>query len=231
MPLVVATANVLGSLRRRDARNAVAAVVAHRPDLVALQEWHPWRAGLLRGFGDYEWYEPLLGGCAVGARRDRFTRVSRRTRVLSRPGRADRDGRTFGLEPARLASLAVHRDRESGRTVALIDYHLVSQVQGANRYREDDRPRLVARHRRETTALLRLVEETVAAGLATYACGDSNYHGFRIPGLASVWDSFADAGGTYGARQIDDVHGPVAPVDVVTVPTPSDHLAVVATYA
>jgi Endonuclease/Exonuclease/phosphatase family len=232
VPLVVATANVLGSLRRLEARVALAAVLEHTPDLVALQEWHPWRAGLLGRFADYQWFAPLLGGCAVGARRDRFARIEHGTRVLSRPGRADRDGRALGVEPARLASRTVQRDLETGATVALVDYHLVSQVQGAQRYRDDDRPALVARHRRETAALLRLVDETVAAGHPTYACGDSNFHGFRIPGLVSAWEGRTDAGGTLGpTRQIDDVHAPAAPIAVVTVATPSDHLAVVATYA
>jgi hypothetical protein len=232
VPLVVATANVLGSLSRRDARDTVTTVLAHHPDLVALQEWHPWRAGVLRAFRDHYWFLPLLGGCAVGARRDRFTRVSRGTRVLSPPGRADRDGRAFGLEPARLAAVTVHRDREDGGTLALVDYHLVSQVQGAGRYRDDDRPALVARHRRETLALRSLVAALVADGHATYACGDSNFHGFQIPGLVSAWEGRPDAGGTYGPdRRIDDVFAPTAPVDVMTVPTASDHLAVVATYA
>ena len=231
MPLVVATANVEGTLSRRDARAAVAAVLEHRPDLVALQEWHPWRAGLLRGFPDHEWYQPALGGCAVGVRRDRFARVSHGTRLLSPPGRADRHGRVLGLEPARLATRTVRRDLATGHTVAVVSYHLASQVQRGEGYREDDRPRLVARHRREAAALQRLVDETVTAGLPTYACGDSNFHGFRLPGLVSVWDSFPDAGGTLGARQVDDVHAPAAPLDVLTVATPSDHLAVVATYA
>jgi hypothetical protein len=229
---VVATANVLGSLGRRDASRAVALVLEHQPDLVALQEWHPWRAGVLRRFAGYRWYQPLLGGCALGARTDRFVRLSRGTRLLSPPGRADRDGRPLGVEPPRLASRAVHEDRETGATVALIGYHLVSQVQGADRYRDDDRPRLVGRHRRETAGLLRLVADTVAAGHTTYAAGDSNFHGFRIPGLVSAWDELPDAGGTLGpTRQIDDVHAPAGPVDVQTVATPSDHLAVVATYA
>jgi hypothetical protein len=227
---VVATANVLGSLGRRDAAAAVAAVLAHQPDLVALQEWHPWRARLLRRFPDYRWYQPWLGGCAVGARRARFRRLERRLRLLTPPGRADRDGRALGLEPARLASLTIHEDLEADRTVALVDYHLVSQVQAGGRYRAD-RPRLVARHRREVATLLRLVAE-VADDHTTYACGDSNFHGFRIPGLVSAWEGRADAGGTLGpSRQIDDVHAPTAPVDVRTVATPSDHLAVVATYA
>jgi hypothetical protein len=232
VPLVVATANVLGSLPRREARAAVAAVLEHEPDLVGLQEWHPWRTGVLRGFRDYYWFQPLLGGCAVGARRDRFTRVSRGTRVLSPPGRADRDGRSLGVEPARLAAITVHRDRDDGGTVALVDYHLVSQVQGAGRYREDDRPGLVSRHRRETATLLRVVAGVVAEGHTTYACGDSNFHGFRIPGLVSAWEGRPDAGGTLGpTRQIDDVFAATRPVNVATVATPSDHLGVVATYA
>ena len=228
---VVATANVQGSLSRTDAQRAVALVLEHRPDLVALQEWHPWRAGLLRRFTDYRWYEPLLGGCAVGARRERFERTSRRTRVLSPPGRADRAGRLLGLEPARLASVTLHRDLLSGGTVALVDYHLASQVQGGGRYREEDRPRLVARHRRESSEVVRLVAETLADGHATYACGDSNFHGFRIPGLVSAWEGRAHAGGTLGtSRQVDDVHAVAAPLEVLTVRTPSDHAAVVATY-
>ena len=227
--LVVATANVLGSLPAPDARAAVDAVLAHRPDLVALQEWHPWRWRLLDGFPRYEWFRTVLGGCVVGTRRDRFTVVSRWTHGLSGPGRGDRDGRLLGLEPARRAAAVRAHDRESGSTLAAVSYHLVSQVQADDRYREQDRPRLVARHRRETAALVRLVS---GLGVPAYACGDSNFHGFRLPGLVSVWDSRPDAGGTLGPRrQIDDVHAPAAPVDVVTVPTASDHLAVVATYA
>ena len=232
MPLVVATANVLGSLDRQEASRAVALVLEHRPDLVALQEWHPWRARVLRQFGGYRWYQPLLGGCALGGLEDRFAPLSRGTRLLSGPGRADRDGRPLGIEPARLASRMIQRDLETDQTVALIGYHLVSQVQSGERYREHDRPRLVDRHRRESAALRRLVAETVTAGHATYVAGDSNFHGFRLAGLVSVWDWFPTGGGTLGPRrQIDDVHGPTRPSEVVTVATPSDHLAVVATYA
>lgn len=231
MTTVVATANVLGSLGRRDAAAALAAVLEHRPDLVALQEWHPWRAGLLRRFADYQWFAPLLGGCAVGAHRDRFVRLSRRSRLLSPPGRADRGGRRWGVEPARLATLALQRDRLDDGTVALIDYHLVSQVQAGGRYRED-RPGLVARHRRETAALQRLVDRELAAGHTTYAGGDSNLHGFALQGLVSAWAGRGDAGGTLGpVRRVDDVHAAADPVDVRTVATPSDHLAVLATYA
>lgn len=227
--LVVATANVLGTLGRRDAHAAVAAVLEHAPDLVALQEWHPWRAGVLGRFDAYDWFAPLLGGCVVGARRDRFRRVSGHAWPLSPPGRADRSGRFLGLEPPRQAAATVHRDLATDATVMTVSFHLASQVQGPDDLHRADRPLLVARHRREAAALARLL-----AGRRdpAYACGDSNFHGFRLPGLVSAWADRPDAGGTLGPRrQVDDVHGPAAPVSLVTVATPSDHLAVVATYA
>src|ERR1700712_2000622 len=89
----VATANVLYTLGPDEARTALADVLAVGPDLVGLQEWYPSRVGLLRETGrvglvpsirvqfgrrdgsrsdDYLWNLPLLGGCAVGARADRF---------------------------------------------------------------------------------------------------------------------------------------------------------------
>ncbi|MCW2847035.1 MAG: hypothetical protein JWR90_1009 [Marmoricola sp.] len=63
------------------------------PDLIGLQEWYPSRVGLLRETGPvgpvpsagilrlrqlvtsegaYQWNVPVLGGCAVGARVERF---------------------------------------------------------------------------------------------------------------------------------------------------------------
>jgi hypothetical protein len=225
VPLVVATANVQFSLARSDARATVAAVVAHSPDLVGLQEWHPWAAsrwGLLRSFDAYAWFAPWLGGCAVGVRRDRLEVTSRRGAWLSRPGRADRSGRFLGLEPPRRASVVTCDD------LSFVVYHLASQVQGDDDSYRSDRPRLAGRHRQEAAALQSLV---AGLGSPTYACGDSNFHGFRLPGLASAWDAEGRTSGTHGVRrQIDDIHGPVTPADVVTVPTPSDHLAVVAIY-
>ena len=225
MPLVVATANVLHSLSRDDARRTVSAVLAESPDLVGLQEWYPWRASrrrLLREFGDYRWFAPWLGGCAIGVRAARFTIRSRRGVWLSPPGRADRSGRLLGLEPARRASVVACEE------LTLVAYHLVSQVQGAGDIYRSDRPRLVERHRREALGLQNLVARLDAP---TYACGDSNFHGFRLPGLVSAWDGRAAPGTLGPRRQVDDVHGPTAPLDVLTVRTPSDHLAVVATYA
>src|SRR3954471_20749533 len=88
----VATANVLYTLGADDARTALGDVLAVEPDLVGLQEWYPTRLRQLRqtgrvallpglslsrrrhghGRGSYVWQQPLLGGCVVGARADRF---------------------------------------------------------------------------------------------------------------------------------------------------------------
>lgn len=242
----VATANVLYTLGQDDARSALADVLALEPDLVGLQEWYPSRAGLLRETGQvawvpgrmplgrragapghYVWSLALLGGCAVGARAERFELLSSRAVLLSAPGRADREDRVLGLEPPRLAAVGVYRDRRLNRTVALVDYHLVSGVQARGRYRPD-RPRLVERHRREVRRLGRLVARLLAAGHTVYAVGDSNVDGLRLPGLTSAWEGREGVPGTLGpVRHVDDVHGPGRAEVVTLVTTPSDHRAVV----
>ena len=244
----VATANVRCTLPAAAARLALRDVLAPTPDLVGLQEWSPRRWPLLRetgrlgvvphagtalgtalgaaGAGDgYLWSAPLLGGCVVGARADRYELLRCRAHLLSRPGRADRVGQPLGVEPGRLATAAVYRDRRSGRTVALVAFHLVSGVQAAGAYRSD-RPRLVDRHRHEAGRLRRLVGELLAEGHVVHAVGDSNLDGFRLPGLTSAWEGRADAPGTLGPRRhVDDVHGPGPAASVVPVRTPSDHVA------
>jgi hypothetical protein len=244
----VATANVLYHLDDVDARKALGDVLALQPDLVGLQEWYPSRLSVLRetgrvgpvpwrgvrpaqranqGAGDYVWQLPLLGGCVVGARADRYGLLHCRSVLLSGPGHADREDRFLGLEPPRLATVGVYRDRQAGGTVALVDYHLVSGVQARGRYRED-RPRLVDRHRHEVRRLELLVARLLAAGHVVHAVGDSNFDGFRVPGLTSTWEGREDAPGTLGPRRkVDDVHGP-GPAELVTsVTTPSDHRALV----
>jgi hypothetical protein len=233
VPTVVATANVLWSLPRAQAREAVRLVLEHEPDLVALQEWYPVRAGVLGGFGDYRWFVPLWGGCAVGARRDRYPTLSAHTRRLSPLGRADREGRLLGLELPRFATVATVQDRDEPLATTLIDFHLVSQVQRGSDYR-DDRPGLVARHQQECRALFGLVEEARRSARRTYACGDANIHGFAIPGLTSAWADRAangtdNLGGTHAKRRIDDVHTTERVTDLRLVETPSDHRAVIVT--
>jgi hypothetical protein len=245
--LTTATANVLCTLGSEDARTALGQVLALGPDLVGLQEWYPAWARLLRetgrvrlepslgtrrgrrerGSGDYIWNLPLLGGCAVGARADRFELRDCRTRLLSGPGRADRDDRFLGLEPPRLATVAVYFDRYATRTVSLVSYHLVSGVQARGAYRPD-RPGLVERHRREMRLLQAIVAELLAAGHVVHAVGDSNFDGMRLPGLTSAWEGRESAPGTLGPhRKVDDVHGPGRADLVIPLTTPSDHLALV----
>ena len=95
---VVASANVLYTLPRRDAATTLTQVLDAEPDLVGLQEWYVSRLRLLRQFGDvrvvpgwrigvrgpaYHWVSAVAGGNVVGARADRFEPVSARAPFLS----------------------------------------------------------------------------------------------------------------------------------------------------
>ena len=242
---VVATANVLRDLGARQAREALAGVLAHEPDLVALQEWGPKRFGLLRehgsvgllpgaarlrvGTGPYAWTTPLLGGCTVGIRLGRYDVLGVRPVVLNWPGHADKPDRPFGLEPPRIAVQATLRDHHTGAVVVLLDYHLVPGVQLGGHYRED-RPRLVARHRAEVRKLEAVVAAHHARGHLVHAAGDANLEGLRLAGLTSAWEGREDAPATLDdGRRVDDVFGPGPATRVDLLMNPSDHRAVVAT--
>lgn len=227
MSTVVATANVLCTLGSAAASEALGAVLRAEPDLVCLQEWSWRRRGLLSGTG-YRWVAPLLGGCPVGVRADRYDLVESSTRLLAGPGRSDRGARPLPVAPGRFATLAVVRDRSTGEPAAVVSFHLTPGVQGGGVYRAD-RPHLVARHRRESATLERLVAEQHRLGRVVHAGGDSNLHGFRLAGLTSAWEGTDrdDVGGTLGRRRIDDVHGPGPARDLTLVTTASDHRALV----
>ncbi|QIX27169.1 hypothetical protein ncot_11585 [Nocardioides sp. JQ2195] len=242
---VVATANVHRGLGAADARRALDEVLEQEPDLIGLQEWHPWRARLLLATGrvglargrrvgqrigrqnaDHFWTMPVLGDCVVGARRDRFTLDEARVVPLSRPARADKPERWLGIEPPHFATVAVYDDHVAGRRVSLVNYHLVPGVQARGRYR-DDRPLLVARHQHEVRRVQRLVDEQLALGHTTYAVGDSNFDGLRLDGLTSAWEGRDDQPGTLGPRRkVDDVFGPGPAVSVRLLENASDHKAV-----
>ena len=244
---VVATANVLRSLGRAPAREALDLVLAHRPDLVGLQEWGLVRSGLLRDTGEvevrlsgglalrrsaagpaatYQWISSW-GDCPVGVRAERYDVLERRTRVLGWVGPADRGTRPLSVVPPRVATVVLLRDLERERLVSLVNFHLVPGVQGRGVYR-GDRPLLASRHREEVRRLAGLVEEELRRGREVHAVGDSNFDGLRLPGLTSAWEGREGEPGTLGARRhIDDVHGPGPATSVVLVSTPSDHKAVV----
>ena len=241
---VVASANVLRSLSRGDARAALAGVLDAAPDLVGLQEWNVTRIPLLRETGSvgvvpgahlrvggrgagYLWSAPLIGGCAVGARADRFDLLESHVRLLSRPGRADRPNRR-GLELPRLATVGIYLDRTADHTLCLVNYHLVPSVQARGNY-QSDRPRLVARHQGEVSGLQRIVDEQLGLGRVVYAVGDSNFDGLRLRGLTSAWEGRETDPGTLGGeRKIDDVHGPGRAASVTLLTNASDHKAVIA---
>ena len=243
--MLVATANVLRDLDARAAGTVVDGLLEHRPDLVGLQECGlkrypvlrrrgrvaflpgPWGA-LGAGTGGYLWLMPLTGGCVVGVRMDRFEPLEAGSRLLSGPGRSDPGARDLPVRPPRVASVVTVQDRHGGATVTFVVYHLMPAVQGRDgRYRAD-RPLLVGAHRQEARTLNRIVQEYRALGHVVYACGDSNFDGFRLDGLRSAWAGTPERRGTFGRRRIDDVHGPGAVESVTLLTNASDHKAVLA---
>jgi len=245
---VVATANILYKLRPHEARTALEQVLAHDPDLVGLQEWYVSRLRLLRRFGDvrvvpalgtrllgrprkpaYHWVSAVAGGNAVGALADRFDPVSADVVFLSRIGRADRPDRFLRVEPPRVVTIGVFRDRLVERTVAMMSYHLAPGVEVGAAY-HPERPRLRVRHEAEVRRLEELVAEHQQAGHVVYAVGDSNFDSLRLAGLTSAWEGREHRPGTIGSgtRKLDDVQGPGRASRVTLLTTPSDHRAVVA---
>ncbi|MBW8750254.1 MAG: hypothetical protein JF565_02380 [Propionibacteriales bacterium] len=245
---VVASANILYKLRPHDAYATLTQVLAHEPDLVGLQEWYVSRLRLLRQFGDvrvvpslgtgllgrprdpaYHWVSAVAGGNVVGARAERFEVVSSRVAFVSGFGRSDRPDRTLGIEPPRVVTIGVFRDRQMDRTVAMMSYHLTPGVEVDTAY-HPERPRLEARHRSDVQRLEALVAEHQQAGHVVYAVGDSNFDSLRLAGLTSAWEGREHRPGTIGSgtRKLDDVQGPGRASRVTLLTTPSDHKAVVA---
>lgn len=244
----VASANILYKLPGRDARAALSQVLAEAPDLVGLQEWYVSRLRILRDFGDvrvvpalgsqllarpaepaYHWVSAVAGGNVVGARAERFEPVSARVAFVSGFGRSDRPDRALGIEPPRVVTIGVFRDRVVDRTVAMMSYHLTPGVEVGAAY-HPDRPRLQARHRRDVVRLERLISEHQQAGHVVYAVGDSNFDRLRLAGLTSAWEGREHDPGTIGrgTRKLDDVQGPGPATSVTLLTTPSDHKALVA---
>ena len=251
MTTTVASANILYKLPPRDARTALIQVLDVEPDLVGLQEWYVSRLRLLRQFGDvtvvpalgtgllgrprdpaYHWVSAVAGGNVVGARADRFDPISSRVAFVSGFGRSDRPDRALGIEPPRVVTVGVYRDRKIDRTVAMMSYHLTPGVEVDAAY-HPERPRLESRHRSDVQRLEKLIAEHQEAGHVVYAVGDSNFDSLRLAGLTSAWEGREHRPGTIGlgTRKLDDVHGPGPASRVTLITTPSDHKAVVAVRA
>ena len=228
---VAVTANVLNKLPATQASAALRDLLSHDPDLVALQEWGPRRRALLRAQPGYLWVPPVYGGNVVGARAERFRLLGSRLHHLGGWGVPDPGSRPVRLLPPRVATVAVLRDLELGRVVAVIGFHLVPGTRHRGEYRQD-RPRLARRHRAEVRRLESLVADEVEDAAAVFALGDSNFHGLRLPPLASAWVGRDDHPGTLGShRKIDDVFGPGPAIEVKLLTNASDHRAVLAVRA
>ena len=204
--ITVAAANVLYTLSAGDAarRSPTCSLgcptssasrsgpLAHSP---APRDWAValWPGPVFRRFGAAAGPESTFGTCLCWAGvswvRERtgwsFAHVAPFHSVLL-DAPIERTG-YFDLGPPRIVNGGVYRATHLGRTVALVDYHLVVRRAGAGRYRSD-RPRLVERHRREVRRLARLVTHLMTAEHVVHAVGDSNYGGLRLPRLTSAWE-------------------------------------------
>ena len=252
------TQNVWGKAPPEIAAAALARVLDHDPDVVALQEWPAARDRLLTHSGAFVrmpglrravrrrpwspvagmvWSRPVLRSDGpVGLRADRYELLGCRAVTLTgwrrvRPTPTHTDA---VMRPNR-ATLVVARDHARGEDVAVIGYHLWAGVQVRGRYSErpEDRAR-VAGHRAQAAALGRLVAEQLDRGRVVYALGDSNFDGLTLPGVESAWSGRErEPRGTIQAsrRKIDDVFGPGPAEEVVLVTHPEeavDHQGVLA---
>lgn len=245
----VASANLLLTLSRTVAAEALEAVLAEQPDLVALQEWYLPRLGILRrqgavrldpglglpavpvgGSGPFGWVSTFTDGNVVGWRTERYDLVDPCTFLNVGPAPSERPDRFLRTEPPRFVAAAVLRDRQTDRTVALLSYHLSAGVQAGDGYRAD-RPRLAERHRHEVRHLEEAIGRLQAAGHRVVAAGDSNFDGLRLTGLTSAWEGRDSEPGTHGSRKIDDVSGDGPVGELTRVITASDHQAIVVSRA
>jgi len=239
----VATANVQVRLPHAAALECLDPLLDAAVDLVLLQEWSPARALLLRGSGSvrltpgpirlpgatmYSWVQ-TIGDSTIGIRNERFAFEHARPLLLSGFTRGESPTRPLGIEPAQFGLVVRCRDRLSGTPVSVVGYHLVAGVEAGGQLRKD-RPRLVARHRREVARVEAAIAAEQASGRTVYAGGDANVVGLSLRGLTSVWADQPPGEGTCGNRRIDDIFAPTPAESVTLLDNPSDHRAVLAVY-
>jgi hypothetical protein len=135
--------------------------------------------------------------------------------------------------PASTATVAVFEDLVLGGEVVLIVIHLTAEVQVGAGYRTDLAHRLrVRRHKRERARSSASSATSSAPGAVVRVVGDTNFDGMTLPPLTSCWVGHKrdEAAGTLGRRTVDYVFARGHSADVQTLPTRSDHDAVVAIY-
>lgn len=233
--LRISSANVQCILESAAASRVLRDVLATDPDVVLLQEWALKRVLILRregsvrvvapvslgcgGVGDYRWFAPITGGCAIGIRDARFEGSHARLRFLSLPGWSEGQR----VQPGRTALEVRAIDQITQRPVTFISYHLIPGSEFGGNYLPD-RPHQAARHRHEQARLQRAIDRSRAIG-DVYAGGDSNFDGFAIKNLVSAW-----SGSLHEPGRIDDVFAPRAARAITTIETESDHRALVVDY-
>lgn len=231
MTAVVATANIKVTLPRDVAGHALARVLdAGGPTIVGLQEWGTGRNRVLtricRGNG-YTWTRPKGCGPVLW---DTATHrlLSARARRLASAGFVGRlPGRRSNL-PDSLAALVILAD-DQGRETCVLNVHLTAEVQYGTGYRTSPAHRhRVRRHKREVRSIANIARRQRRKGRTVIVLGDVNYHGLAIPGLVSCWEG--RHGGTLGNRAVDVVYTSRHADSLTTIPTASDHKAVVVGY-
>lgn len=202
-------------------------------DYLALLEWPGDRRTVLEDLARrtrFRWDRPAEGGSPVLWDSGRAELLSLRSRVLAPSGFVGRlIGRRSTLPPSR-CTVAVFEDDLLGE-VTLLVAHLTADVDtGPGKYKTSRQFLLrVVRHRLERYRLGAVARRHRRKGRTVFTVVDSNFHLMTLRGLVSCWTG-RDPVGTHGWRTIDIVYGPTRATKVQTIPTPSDHHAVAATY-
>lgn len=200
------------------------------PEILGLTEWGPNRNHLLNKLGGHwKWTRPKGDGSPVVYNSSRYTLLSCRPKTLVGRGFVGRlPGRKSTLPPS-VATVALFEDEVLDETVAVVVIHLTAEVQVGKGYRKTrSHARRVARHLAERARLKVLVVRLRARKRRVYVVGDTNYNGMSLAPLTSCWKG--RRGGTLGHRAVDIIYSQSEARSVQTIPTRSDHRAVVATY-
>jgi hypothetical protein len=210
------------------------------PDWVALQEALNHRDDILnRVCSDlgYAWAraeggEPILWRVVRYGDKPRWVHpvlLARAEFVGHIPGRKDRLPASIATE---VGLDDLWRKHPDGAVTVVLDYHMTAEVQdvrGGNGYKKDPRHLLrVLRHRREKRRLGQRMRIQKRRGREVYGAGDGNFAGMQIGGFVNCWEG--RHGGDLGGRPVSIIFADSKPSDLQTIPTPSDHDTVVATY-
>ena len=239
MTTIVATANIRYTLSDPAFETALRKVLGENPDLLGLQEAGTNRDHIIRavclelGYA----FARAKGGGPVLWRLEHFApvplsvkpiRLAGREYVGHLPGRKDRLPASIATEVILYDTRDTSGEPAGGVTVVL-SYHLTAEVQMGAGYRKDLAHRLrVMRHKREKRRLGHRARTAKRRGREVYPMGDGNFDGMTLGGFVSCWEG--RDGGTLGPRAVDIVFADRAATRLHTIPTASDHDALIVTY-